>query len=245
MANDNRAFAGAIAVVGSLAAALPWSPPCLAGGVAHSIATVNGTAADVWSWPDANDKPRSVALKIEGDGNSGHGGYAIQMTYYRQVNATRRKVAVDADSGNDGGFGYFVSHERYRYFKSGVEDTIAGYIFHRDDSPLGLDFPAVAAIPLDTAAAGIESFSIRYGHYGTTVPWGIDSDTGLDSPPLPTAASAFAFYTIPVTTSWVFEAGKDFPRIDVSVDLSRVIAPGTTTPAAGWSVSTFVAPTAS
>ena len=33
---------------------------------------------------------------------------------------------------------------------------------------------------------------------------------------------AYHFYSIPVTTTWVFESGKDFPRIDVSVDMSQI-----------------------
>jgi len=177
---------------------------------------------------------------MEGKGNPGHGGYAVRMTYYRRYYygptgpaASWQKITVDAAAEGGGGFGYFVSHERYRYFSDGKVDTIAGKIFQKDDSPLGKDFPATRSILLDTAAVGAESFLIDYGHYGTTTPWAVDPNTGEDSPLLPTTASSFAFYTMPVTTTWVFEAGRDFPRIDIAVDLSQAIPTGQTVPSAG------------
>jgi hypothetical protein len=155
------------------------------------------------------------------------------MTYYRRYYygptgpaATWQKMTVDAPDEADGGFGYFVSHERYRYFSNGDVNTIASEIFGTDDSPLGKDFPATSSILLDTSAAGAESFSIDYGHYGTATPWGIDPNTGKDSPLLPTTKTSFAPYTIPVTTTWVFQEGRDFPRIDITVDLSGINSAG-------------------
>jgi hypothetical protein len=45
-------------------------------------------------------------------------------------------------------------------------------------------------------------------------------------------ASDYAFYPIPVRTTWVFQDGLDYPRIDVSVDLSQVVPAGGVAPTA-------------
>jgi hypothetical protein len=196
--------------------------------------TVNGIKVDLWTWTDSHGNPRTAALKQEGNGNSGHGGYAIQMTYVgTNASGGPQKVTVNAESGNDGGFGYFVSHERYRKFQDGEYATIAGRIFHKDDSPLGLGFAATTSSPAMPAGSGAERFTIRYGHYGTAAPDPVDPNTGDDSTPLPTSGTAnFAFYTLPVSTTWVFQDGVDYPRIDVLVNLSRVIPPGGAAPTA-------------
>jgi endo-1,4-beta-D-glucanase Y len=227
----------AAVAAGALAASVSLSTPGYAAGVSRTTATVNGLVADVWTWSDSNNKPRTVALRLEGHGNPGHGGYAIRMTYYRFRNAAWEKVTVNADPGGDGGFGYFVSHERERYFGNDgagnpIFGTIAGHVFGKDDSPLGRGFAATSAIPLDTPTAGAASFTINYGHYGTVAPGGIDPDSGNDSPPLAKDPAKFKFYPIPVTTTWVFQQGRDYPRIDVSLDLSRVVPPGSATPRA-------------
>jgi hypothetical protein len=249
MAKGKNAFYRALVVAGLLAGGAALSSPSFAAGVKHTTGTVDGFDCDIWTWIDSNDKPRTVALKRERHGNSGHGGYAIQMTYYRFYNTVLhpvgawRKVVVNAetnktiDPNNDGGFGYFVSHERDRYFGNDAQgnpilQTIADYVFHKDDSPLGRDFAASTAIPLDTSTAGAESFTIQYGHYGTIAPGGIDLNTGYDSPPLTKDATKFAFYTIPVTTTWVFQEGRDYPRLDISLDLSEIVPPTSTTPMA-------------
>ncbi len=225
-----------------MAALLPGA--ARASNVVHTTGTVNGNMCDIWTWPDGTGHLRTVALKMEGNGNSGHGGYAIQMTYYRNYEPAAAtggtpvpnwvKVTANADANDDGGgFGYFVSHERSRNFTDGDSETIASKIFGQDDSPLGNGFAATSAIPLNTATAGAQSFTINYYHYGTVTPGGIDPNTWKDSPLLGTDASLYALYTIPVTTTWVFQQGRDFPRIDVSMDLSQVIPAGSNTPAAG------------
>ena len=107
--------------------------------VIHQVTVVNGLQVDQYSWPDSKGLTRTVALKQEGNGNPGHGGYAIQMTY--QLNGST--ITVNADPGGDGGFGYFVSHERGRDFTDGTNDTIANKIFGVDDSPLGSAFAVV------------------------------------------------------------------------------------------------------
>ncbi len=228
----------AIGWVALLATGILSAAPVYA-GVSHTTGIVNGVHCDIWTWTDSTNHNRTVALKMEGNGNPGHGGYAVQMTYYRfyytsqNLSGTWQRMTVNAANESDGGFGYFVSHERYRYFANGAVDTIADYIFHVDDSPLGLGFAATSSIRLNSPSAGIESITINYNHYGTTKPYGINPNTGEDSPLLPTTASNYANYIIPVTMTWVFQSGRDYPRIDTSLDLSKVIPVGGTTPAAG------------
>jgi hypothetical protein len=205
-------------------------PAC---AVTVTSGTVNGFAADIWAWTDSHGQPRTVALKREGAGNSGHGGYAIQMTYFTtSAGGQPAQIVVNAGSGGDGGFGYFVSHERYRYFSDKKYDTIASRIFHKDDSPLGRGFKATMAKPATPTGVGAERFTINYGHYGTIAPDPVDPNSGDDSTPLPLTASNYAFYTMPVMTTWVFQDGVDYPRIDVRVDLSKIVPPGGATPTA-------------
>jgi hypothetical protein len=199
--------------------------PLPAVAVSVTQATVNGLAVDVWSWSDSAGHTRTVALKREGNGNPGHGGYAIQFTY--QAGAT--PITINAESGNDGGFGYFVSHERYRNFADGQTDTIAHHIFGVDDSPLGLDFAATTAMPATGAGTGAERFTISYGHYGTISPDPVDPNSGGDSTPLPAGKANYAFYAMPATTTWVFQDGQDYPRIDVAFSLAGVVPPGGST----------------
>ncbi len=206
--------------------------------VVHTTGIVNGVDCDIWTWSDSANQQRTVALKIEGGLNAGngHGGYAVQMTYYYTTplrwylsNIFRKspwtKVTVNAANETDGGFGYFVSHERFRFFQDSTWGTIAQKIFNTDNSPLGLGFLATTSIlPNGSSHPFAESFTIAYGHYGTIEPNGYDGNSGQDNPPLQAsnAPVAYHFYSIPVTTTWVFESGKDFPRIDVSVDMSQI-----------------------
>ena len=211
----------------ALIAILLAIPPA-ARAVTMTQTSVNGIAVDLWTWSDATGATRSVALKREGAGNTGHGGYAVEFTY----KAGGSTVTIDADPGNDGGFGYFVSHERYRTFADGTTNTIAKHIFHTDDSPLGRSFTATTAMPVTPPGTGAERFTIQYGHYGTIFTDPVNPNTGGDSTPLPGGQSNYAFYTLPATTTWVFQDGMDYPRIDVSIDLSKVIPPGGSAPTA-------------
>jgi len=199
-----------------------------AAAVSVTTGTVNGFAAHIWSWTDASGHPRTVALKLEGQGNSGHGGYAIQFTY--MVGTT--KITINPEAGGDGGFGYFVSHERFRSFADGANDTIANHIFGKDDSPLGNGFAATMSRPPAGAHTGAQRFVIKYGHYGTIIADPVDPNTGADSKPLPEGKTNYAFYTLPATTTWVFQDGTNYPRIDVSVSLADVSPPGSSTPTA-------------
>ena len=189
--------------------------------VTHSTATIGGFAADVWTYTDKSGQPRTVAIKQEGNGNSGHGGYAIQFTYI----SAGSLITINAPSGSDGGFGYFVSHERYRHFAGGAVATIANRIFHTDDSPLGRNFAATITYPQTAPTLGAERVTIQYGHYGTITPDPVNPNTGNDSKPLPAGTANYAFYTIPATTTWVFQDGRDYPRIDISVSLANIPGP--------------------
>jgi hypothetical protein len=218
-----RSLAKALSALAIMAA-----PANGAAAVSVAAGTVNGLAANIWTWTDATGHPRTVALKLEGQGNPGHGGYAIQFTYMVGTST----ITVNAESGGDGGFGYFVSHERYRSFADGTVDTIASHIFGKDDSPLGNGFAASMSSPAAGAHAGAQRFVISYGHYGTIVADPVDPNTGNDSTPLPAGAAHYTFYTLPATTTWVFQDGTNYPRIDVAVSLAGVTPPGTSTPTA-------------
>lgn len=192
-------------------------------GVQHTVTTVNGMSVDQYSWYDSQRLLRTVSLKQEGNGNTGHGGYAVQMTY--QIKGGAKTVTVDAENSSDGGFGYFVSHERFRDFTDGANDTIANHVFHKDDSPLGLDFPVVGtALNTVSAKGAAHQFTMTYHHYGTIARIRKDSD-GNDVRPTPVKQSELALYQMPVTITWVFQGGTDYPRIDFAVDLSQVALP--------------------
>jgi len=213
------------ALIPTLALSFAFAP-IAAHAVSFTTGTINGTAVDIWSWTDASGNTRTVALKQEGNGNTGHGGYAIQFTYI----AGGKTITINAESGSDGGFGYFVSHERYRSFADGSVDTIASHIFSKDDSPLGNGFAATTTKPTTPAGTGAERFTIQYGHYGTITADPVDANSGTDSTPLPAGKANYAFYTLPATTTWVFQDGKNYPRIDIADSLAAVIPPGGTTP---------------
>jgi hypothetical protein len=215
----------------------PCVSPCVVASdynvVTHSVATVNGEVADIYSWFDAEKLPRTLALKQEGAGNHGHGGYAIQMTYVlpaEQPTPHYYTVTVNAEDSSDGGFGYFVSHERERWFgndKHGnpILDSIARRIFKKDDSPLGLNTKVKISYPATssgTKASAAERISTTYEHYGTVSPSPVDPSTGYDQNPLPGTPSSFALYDLPVTITWVVEALQDYPRIDVRIALDEV-----------------------
>ncbi len=178
----------------------------LAAGVTHQVTVINGLQVDRYSWPDSSGLTRTVSLKQEGNGNPGHGGYAIQMTY--QLNG--QTITVNADPGGDGGFGYFVSHERFRDFTDGTSDTIASKIFGVDDSPLGSGFPVVGqSLNLGDPTAAAHRFTMTYGHYGTTFPIPKDATATMFNRPQPTlrnlrsirsqSRSAGCFRAAPIT----------------------------------------------
>ena len=198
----------------------------LAGGTARSEpvkrqdANVSGLKVDLYSWRDSRGRPRSVSLKKEGSGNPGHGGYAVQITYQVRQGGRWRNVVVNAPAGD--GFGYFVSHERYRDFSDGTYDTIARRIFNRDDSPLGTGF-AVTGRRIQSRDPEIAAhrYTLSYPRYGTVDPIP-KSDTGKDVSDTPTAPGEFRLNQLPITITWVFQDGKDHPRIETTIGLSTV-----------------------
>lgn len=215
-----RIFAGFLsAAVCTLAAAA--SP---AGAATVQTATVNGFVVDRVSWTDSMGRIRTASLKREGNGNAGHGGYAVQMTYRYLKNGALTTMTVNPSDAGDG-FGYFVGHERYRLFSDGSSATIAGKIFGADDSPLGRGFPVTSRIVPTTADRVIVEYKTTYPKYGTLMPNGINPNTGEDSPPLGTARALFKRYDLPVTITWYFQDGATLPRIVTQVSLGPVPGP--------------------
>jgi hypothetical protein len=181
--------------------------------------TVNGVVADVYTWYDSRGLMRTVALKRQGEGNPGNGGYAVQMTYRPNKNTT---VRADDPGGSDGGFGYFVGHEIYRQFSDNSEGTVAGKVFGADDSPLGRKFPVTGeSRKSKSKTSAAHRFVMSYPRYGTKAPIPKD-DNGEFAAKTPIEKAANKKYETPVTITWTFEAGRDFPRIDIAVDLSDV-----------------------
>ena len=197
----------------------PITPPFKK--VTHSVTKVLGFEVDKYAWFDSKCLQRTISLKQEGAGNAGHGGYAVQMTYQVTGSAGTTTVVVNKETTGDGGFGYFVSHERYRTFVDNKSNTIARKIFNVDDSPLGLMFPVVGSVlnPIGDAAA--ERYATTYHHFGTIAPDAVNAE-GNDTTPLPLTKSSYADYPLPVTMTWVFQAQTDAPRYDVDVDLTQV-----------------------
>jgi hypothetical protein len=199
--------------------------PANAAPPTHVVTTVNGFKVDRYTWRDSQQRPRTVSLKIEGNGNTGHGGYAVQMTYQYNANGVWKTAIVNATPGGDGGFGYFVSHERYRDFTDGTNDTIASKIFHKDDSPLGLNFPVVGtALTPQNANALAHRFTLTYPRYGTVSPIPKNAN-GDDVTKTPVAPAKLKLYSLPVTITWVFQTGTDFPRIQTTVSLEDIPGP--------------------
>lgn len=212
-----RGTTRALAVLGvtSVASAAP---------VKHTVDTVNGSRVDRYSWHDSKGLERSVSLKREGEGNPGHGGYAVQMTYEIRVKGGRRTIRVDAAPGEDG-FGYFVSHERYRDFTDGANDTIAHHVFGRDDSPLGRNFKVVGKrLATNKPELAAHRFKLTYPRYGTVNPIR-KNDEGSDSRRTPVEPAKLELYDLPVTIIWTFQDGTDYPRIQTEVSLDRVPGP--------------------
>jgi hypothetical protein len=196
----------------------PINPPL--NWVTHVETTVLGLKVDQYAWYDSQCLRRTVSLKQEGGGNPGHGGYAVEMTYDVPSETGPTRIVVDEETTGDGGFGYFVSHERYRTFTDKSSDTIANKIFHVDDSPLGLNFAAPGAPLPPTATAAAFRIHTTYHHYGTIAPDPVDA-AGNDTTNLPLTPASYARYALPVTLTWVFQAQTDAPRYDVDVDLAE------------------------
>lgn len=209
----------------ALAAGAAIASACLsapAAAVSKKTKTVNGVKVDLYSWKDSQGLKRTVALKKQGAGNSGNGGYAVQMTYQYLVWGVKTTATANAPKGD--GFGYFVSHERFRAFSDGDSQTIAKKIFKTDDSPLGRGFPVKTSYD-DAKGAKSVTYSLNYPRYGTKKAGGIDTDTGEDQPKIGTKKKLFELYDLPVKITWTFEDGRTYPRIRTVVDLSKLPGP--------------------
>lgn len=202
---------------------------CLAGPalataeVTHKVVVVNGVRADRYTWTDSKGLQRSVSLKRQTKANPGNGGYAVQMTYQVGTRKNPQTVVVNADT-NDG-FGYFVSHERYRTFEDDTSATIAGKIFGTDDSPLGRGF-AVRGRKLAIGKPGVagHQFTMTYPRYGTIEPIRKNA-SGEDVKKLPLDPGAYRRYSLPVVIKWFFQTGTDHPRIQTQVGFGDVPGP--------------------
>lgn len=193
--------------------------------VRHTAQTIDGIAVDTYSWFDSKNLLRSVSLKREGGGNPAHGGYAIRMTFQRIIDGRKPTITASADDSGDTGFGYFVSHERYRDFADGDNDTIAHKIFGADDSPLGKGFPVVGTSRLGPkSASASHTFTLSYPRYGTIAPIPRD-ENGNEVQKAPTTAAAYKKYTLAVSMTWTFQARTDYPRVDTVVNMSNVGGP--------------------
>ncbi|MBY6242066.1 hypothetical protein K3F48_12860 [Methylosinus sp. Sm6] len=200
----------------------PAVGPALA--VSLTEKAIDGVQVYHYSWTDSKGRPRSVSLKKEGAGNSGHGGYAVRATYqYLDGGAWKTKIVKSGSAGE--GFGYFVSHERERLFSDGKRGTIAQKIFHIDDSPLGRGFAVTADKFTPGSQLRFIRFSLAYPRYGTIAANGIDPETGDDKPRLGTSPALFAKYSLPVRIYWYFQDGADYPRIRTQVSLSNLPGP--------------------
>jgi hypothetical protein len=198
-----------------------------AGAVTRTTTTINGFVVDRVVWTDSAGLKRSVSLKKQGSGNAGNGGYAIQMTYQIKTKAGPIKpVRLNAQNGE--GFGYFVSHERERAFtslpKPNLPPTIAWQIFNTDDSPLGRGFPVTTTYVPGPGKLSV-NFTLNYRRAGTIAATTIDPNTGLDSPKLDPNPALYKLYDVPVTITWRFQDGRDFPRIINEMNLVNIPGP--------------------
>jgi hypothetical protein len=103
---------------------------------------VNGLLVDRYTWRDSTGHPRSASLVRYGW--QATGGYAVQLAYQVQENNRWRTVYLNPPQyRGDAGFGYFVSHELYRYFDAnacpdGCNNCTIAAVHGEDDSPLSL-----------------------------------------------------------------------------------------------------------
>lgn len=197
--------------------------PTISAAVQVQLVTVNGFVVDRYTWRDSRNRPRSVSLKRQGNGNPGNGGYAVQMTYQVNNGGVWQTITANAPAGE--GFGYFVSHERYRTFTDGSYNTIARRVFGVDDSPLGRGFPVVGRrMALANPNAAAHRFTQNYPRYGTVNPIAKGPD-GEDVSPTPIAPAQNRLYQLPITLTWYFEDGKDYPRIVTVVSMENIPGP--------------------
>jgi hypothetical protein len=196
----------------------PLAAPSLSPGVdirqENGEVTVNGAPITVvrYTWRDSASRPRSVSLVPASPATS---GYAVQMTY--QVNdGVLRTVEINAAPvvNGDEGFGYFVSHELFRNFSDGGNNTIASR-HAEDDSPLGRYLPSTGTASSVGRVQAVHEYRLNYPRWGTVAPvadpsQGVISANGADH----------QRFLLPVIIRWSFIAGQDYPLWSVDYDLS-------------------------
>jgi hypothetical protein len=181
---------------------------------------VNNLVVDRYTWRDSTGHPRSASLVQFGQAT---GGYAVQFTYQiqKRKNGPFETFYLDPPPfRDDGGFGYFVSHELFRIFDADVcsdgsnNCTIAS-LHGEDDSPRGFELPGSGHTVSVSATEAIHEFTQHYPHWGT-----IDPIADPSSDPTPSALAAHAKYDLVVTMTWTFTSGQDYPLWSVTYDLS-------------------------
>ncbi|EFG9153044.1 hypothetical protein BL864_005498, partial [Escherichia coli] len=71
----------------------------------------------------------------------------------------------------------------------------------------------------------IMEFKLTYPRYGAVSAGGLNPNTGEDSPRLGTDANLYRLYNLPVSITWYFQDGRDYPRIVTRVDMAPVPGP--------------------
>jgi hypothetical protein len=70
----------------------------------------------------------------------------------------------------------------------------------------------------------VMNLTTTYPHYGTIAPIPKDAD-GNDVKPTPTDKSKLKLYHLPITITWYFQSGKDYPRIQITFGFGDVPGP--------------------
>ena len=203
----------------SAAVAAPLGTPSLAAGqnikVENGEVTIPGFGAPVtvvrYTWRDSATYPRSVSLVPAG----GTTGYAVQMTYTKNLGANTVVLNTDLNAP-DGGFGYFVSHELFRNFSDGANTTIADKIGLEDDSPLGKGLASTSTAQSVGSAQAMHEFRLNYPRWATKA---LVDDP--DAVVLSTNPADYEKLALPVVIRWHFVAGRDYPLWVVDYDLSQ------------------------
>ena len=197
--------------------------------VRRETGLVNGLVVDRYTWRDSKGRPRSISLVRYGQTLNGQprGGYANQITYQVRNAATGawRTVSLNPPpSRGDAGFGYFVSHEWYRYFDApvcadGTNHCTIASLHGQDDSPLGLSLPGSGSTTLLSATSAIHTFKATYPHWGT-----VDPIPNMTSVATPSDPARHRRYDLPVTIHWQVTKGRDYPLWSVTYDLRSIPA---------------------
>jgi hypothetical protein len=189
-------------------------------GISRETVQFRGQVVDKYRWVDSKQRPRTVSLKRQGEGNPGNGGYALEMTYdVESTPGVFKTITVNAPTSGESGFGYFVSHEQQRNFGAMGYESIAS-LHGEDDSPLGSGFSILSTVRssiVSTSTAASIRFEQRYPHWGTKV--AMPDVTAQTSATL----TDHQKFELPIFTQWTFEKNTDFPRIDIKVDLTAIV----------------------